>query len=138
MAKPYLTKISEAPVRPLQRDRGRSIRLVDPELAGSKHVDVHLNELRVDGKAGPTHYHERSENIYVILEGTIAVEIEGQRHLLGPNDVAYIPPGLRHAVSNGGKSIARVLEIYAPPGPDFHSVDDNGAPAGSHGDGVRE
>lgn len=130
MATPYFTKISEAPVKTMRLERGRTIRLVDPELAGSRHIDLHINEIKVDSGPGPTHYHERSENIYIVLEGTVVVEIEGTRHTFGPNDVAFIPPGVRHRAGNGGDTVARVIEIYAPPGPDFHIVDDDDGPTG--------
>lgn len=130
MTKPYFTKISEAPVKAMRWERGRTIRLVDLELAGSRNIDLHINEIKVDSGRGPTHYHEQSENIYIVLEGTVAVEIEGTRYTFGPNDVAFIPPGVRHWAGNGGDTVARVIEIYAPPGPDFHIVDDNGGPDG--------
>ena len=40
-------------------------------------------------------------------------------------EVAVIPPGVRHQAGNCGDKIARVLEIYAPAGEDFHIVDDS-------------
>jgi len=101
------------------------IRLVDPEVAGNRNVDLHINEIKVDAGPGPTHYHERSENIYIVLEGMFEVRVEGQAYLFGPNEVAYIPPGVRHSAGNAGTTVARVIEIYAPPGPDFHIVEDS-------------
>jgi quercetin dioxygenase-like cupin family protein len=38
--------------------------------------------------------------------------------------VAFITPGVRHAAGNAGDTVARVIEIYAPAGQDFHIVDD--------------
>ena len=43
----------------------------------------------------------------------------------GPGEVAFIPPGVRHQAGNCGDTVARVLEIYAPAGEDFHIVDDS-------------
>lgn len=113
------------------------VRLVDPEVAGNRNVDLHINEIKVDAGPGPTHYHERSENIYVVLEGLLEVRVEGQIYLFGPDEVAYIPPGVVHSAGNAGTTVTRVIEIYAPPGPDFHIVDDNGGPSGGGAGGGR-
>lgn len=122
----HLASFSLGPQRTLSGGRGVSRLLVDPETAGSSHVDVHLNELNPDGAPGPLHYHERSENIYVVLEGSIEVTVEDRHHLLEPEDVLFIPPGLPHRTTNAGATTARFVEIYAPPGPDFHELDTKG------------
>jgi mannose-6-phosphate isomerase-like protein (cupin superfamily) len=80
--------------------------------------------INVDSGPGPYHYHERAENIYIVLEGLVEVMIEGTRHVLRKDDVAFIPPGLRHYAGNAGDTPAKVIEIYAPAGTDFHIVDD--------------
>jgi len=85
---------------------------------------VHINLINVDSGPGPTHYHAKAENIYVVLEGNVEAIVEGKKYYLGPGEVAFIPPGVRHQAGNCGDKIARVLEIYAPAGEDFHIVDD--------------
>lgn len=124
MRKPFFTKIDDAPREGMRLGRGQMIRLVWPQV-GADNVDLHINLINPDSGPGPLHYHERSENVYVVLEGEVEVVIEGERHLFGPGDVAFIPPGLRHTAGNSGKDnkVAKVIEIYAPPGPDFHIVD---------------
>ena len=69
--------------------------------------------------------HAKAENIYVVLEGNVEAIVEGKKYRLGPGEVAFIPPGVRHQAGNCGDKIARVLEIYAPAGEDFHIVDDS-------------
>ena len=116
-------RIEDAPVRVMRWDRGKALRLVD-EADGAKNVDVHINLINVDSGPGPTHYHAKAENIYVVLEGTVEAIVAGKKYRLGPGEVAFIPPGVRHAAGNCGDKVARVLEIYAPAGEDFHIVDD--------------
>jgi mannose-6-phosphate isomerase-like protein (cupin superfamily) len=99
--------------------------LVDEEHGGARNVDIHVNHLAAGSGPGPRHYHERAENVYVVLDGTIEVEIEGEVVTLAPDDVLFIPPGLIHATSNPGSEAATFIEIYAPAGRDFHIVDES-------------
>ncbi len=122
-----LFNLKDAPSQPMRFDRGTQIRLFGLE-NGAQNVDVHINVLKVDSGPGPYHYHERAENVYIVLQGTIEVVIEGQRHRLQKDDVAFIPPGLRHSAGNSGSVPAKVIEIYAPAGVDFH-IAEHGAPS---------
>ena len=123
MSKPYFKKISEIPTRRMKLDRGELIPIADPE-RGVKNADVHILLIKVGSDPGKLHYHERSENIYIVLEGTLEVVVEGERFMLGPDEVGFIPPGVKHAAGNGGDTMDKVIEIYSPPGPDFHIVDE--------------
>jgi len=118
--------LSEAPTHGMRYDRGTQIELFDPS-RGAGNIDFHINVINVDSGPGPYHYHEKSENVYLVLEGTIWAVIDGQKYVLEKDDVAFIPPGVRHCAGNGGDVPARVVEIYAPPGPDFHIVEDEEA-----------
>ena len=71
-------RIEDAPVRVMRWDRGKALRLVD-EADGAKNVDVHINLINVDSGPGPTHYHAKAENIYVVLEGTVEAIVEGKK-----------------------------------------------------------
>lgn len=91
---------------------------------GAKNVDVHINVIKVGSGPGLYHYHARTENVYLVLAGTVEVIVDGERHLLREGDVAFIAPGVPHSAGNGGDAEAEVIEIYAPPrGDDFHVVD---------------
>ena len=115
--------LKDASTRPLRWDRGTMIRIFGEETPATN-VDVHINVLNIDSGTGPYHYHERAENIYIVLEGTFEVVVEGIRYYLKKDDVAFIPPGLRHYAGNAGDIPAKAIEIYAPAGTDFHIVDD--------------
>jgi mannose-6-phosphate isomerase-like protein (cupin superfamily) len=120
---PIVFNLSEAPTRPLRFDRGTQIRLFTED-TGTKNVDVHINVINADSGSGPYHYHERAENVYIVLDGQIEAIVEGKRYLLGKDDVAFIPAGLKHSAGAAGGAPARAIEIYAPAGTDFHIVDD--------------
>lgn len=122
MEKPFFKKISELPKKKMELDRGEQIPLVGPQI-GSKNVDVHINLLSPGGSPGKYHYHKRSDNVYILLEGKVEVTVEGEKFILGPDDMGYIPAGVRHSASNVGDTVAKLIEIYSPPGPDFHIVE---------------
>jgi mannose-6-phosphate isomerase-like protein (cupin superfamily) len=115
--------LKDAPTRPMRHDRGTQIRLFGEE-NGARNIDVHINVINVDSGPGPYHFHESAENVYIVLEGEIEAVVEGERHILRKDDVAFIPPGLKHSAGNAGSTPARALEIYAPVGVDFHIVSD--------------
>ena len=115
--------LKDAPTRPMRHDRGTQIRLFGEE-NGARNIDVHINVINVDSGPGPYHFHESAENVYIVLEGEIEAVVEGERHLLRKDDVAFSPPGLKHSAGNAGSTPARALEIYAPVGVDFHIVSD--------------
>ena len=117
-----IIRMVDATNRAMNLGRGTSLRLVGPD-DGARNVDVHVNYLNVDSGKGEYHYHKKAENVYVVLDGLLEVTIEGERYLMGPGDVGFIPPGLRHWVGNAGDKVACLLEIYAPAGHDFNVVD---------------
>lgn len=55
--------------------------------------------------AGPT------EKIYVVLEGSITLVTDGQRHTLHANDSCHIAPGEARAVHNDSNAVCRMLVI---------------------------
>lgn len=120
---PLILSLTDAPTQTMRLGRGTTIKLFDQE-TGARNLDFHINVLNVESGPGPYHYHERAENAYLVLEGTVAIVVEGTRYHLTKDDVAFIPPGLRHRAGNAGNTPAKLIEIYAPAGPDFHIVDD--------------
>ncbi len=117
-----IMRIEDAPIRTggnLGPDRGKTLRLVD-EADGAKNVDVHVNILNAGSGLGPTHYHKSAENVYIVLEGSVELVVEGRSYRLQPGEFAFIPPGVPHAAGNGGAVPARFIEIYAPAGKDYH------------------
>jgi mannose-6-phosphate isomerase-like protein (cupin superfamily) len=124
MASPfYTTKVGQASIRQLDRERGISHMLVN-QTTGASNVDVHINELKVDSGPGERHFHANAENVYIVLEGCLEVVVEGERHLLYKDDVGFIPAGIVHTAGNAGThGVCRMIEIYAPAGRDFNVVE---------------
>jgi mannose-6-phosphate isomerase-like protein (cupin superfamily) len=56
------------------------------------------------------HYHKRLTEIYYILEGEGEMELDGQRHPVGPGDAILIKPLCRHRAIGQ----LRVLNIPIP------------------------
>lgn len=122
---PLIFNLHDAPTREMQLGRGTQIRLFNEE-TGAHTVDVHINVINTDSGPGPYHFHKRAENVYIVLEGKVEVCVEGKRYYLETDDVGFVPPGLRHYAGTAPDSPvpARVLEVYAPHGQDYHIVDD--------------
>ena len=66
------------------------------------------------GQATERHYHRESEEIYFLLEGGGAMELDGEERSVGPGDAILIPPGAWHTL-RAGEDGARLLCCCAPP-----------------------
>jgi mannose-6-phosphate isomerase-like protein (cupin superfamily) len=103
----------------MSKDRGVNHVLVDGD--GLNHVSMQVQEFNVGAPFGTYHYHEHSDNIYLVLSGTIRSVVDGETLVLSEGDLMFIPAGSPHKTTNGGDVVARALEIYAPPpGEDSH------------------
>lgn len=69
---------------------------------------VHLVDIKLDAEP---HHHQRTTELYVILEGEGEIELDGQRFPVRPMTAIYIRPGCRHRAL--GK--LRLLNIPIPP-----------------------
>ena len=67
------------------------------------------------GQATQRHYHARSEELYVLLEGEGEMEVDGERSRVGPGQAILIPPGARHQVTASADGPLRFLCCCAPP-----------------------
>jgi uncharacterized cupin superfamily protein len=52
------------------------------------------------GQRGRIHRHERQEEVYLVLEGTLSLVIEGEEHRLGPGGLARVAPPVRRQLVN--------------------------------------
>jgi mannose-6-phosphate isomerase-like protein (cupin superfamily) len=66
------------------------------------------------GQATERHYHRLSEEIYFVLDGGGAMEVDGEERQIGPGDAVLIPPGAWHTLRAGDEG-ARFLCMCAPP-----------------------
>lgn len=123
-SQPYIARASEVPRKPLRHERGEEITLVGPAI-GHRPMDVHMISIRAGTTRGPYHFHTASDIVYVVVQGRVRARIDGDDHVLETGDAAFIPAGIPHSAHNIGADEARMVEIYAPAGPDFVVIDED-------------
>lgn len=77
-------------------------------------ASMHVVRIEEDSRV---HYHKTMTEIYYVLEGTGAIELDGQRHPVGPGTAVMIKPGCRH------RAIGK-LTILNVPVPAFDESDE--------------
>lgn len=45
-----------------------------------------------------SHYHKESDELFIVLQGALHVEVDGQVHRIGPREFCCFPAGQWHAV----------------------------------------
>jgi uncharacterized cupin superfamily protein len=72
-----------------------------------------LNLLLLEpGKRGRVHAHRRQEEVYVVLEGTPTLELDGgEERRLGVGDAARVGPDVRRRLTNHGPGRVALLAI---------------------------
>jgi len=88
--------------------------LIHPTNADTCYFDFRLSSYQPKGYA-EVHVHEVAENIYYILRGKGIVELDGKKHLVEPNMVIHIPPGVRHGIFNTGIEDLVFIVVASPP-----------------------
>jgi mannose-6-phosphate isomerase-like protein (cupin superfamily) len=85
-------------------------------LAREDDGDLSLMErtLPPGGRRPPAHRHTNCSEAYFVLDGLVAVTIEGQELTVGPEGFVLVPRGTAHTFGNAGDSEARLLVIHAP------------------------
>jgi mannose-6-phosphate isomerase-like protein (cupin superfamily) len=64
----------------------------------------------------PLHRHERLHDMFYVLEGTLTMDVDGERRELGPGSFACVPPGVAHTFSNPSAEPVRFLNFNTPGG----------------------
>ena len=84
-----------------------------------------LAEATLDaGGSTKRHRHPRTEELYVLLEGTGELEVDGETRRVGPGDAILIPPGTPHQITASTERPLRFLCCCAPPYSDDDTVFD--------------
>ena len=52
--------------------------------------------IQLPGPFHPTHYHKQKDETFQVLWGSMEVEIEGQRRVMRPGEVVWVPRGVWH------------------------------------------
>ena len=80
------------------------------------HLEVFAGELEVGGSTGTEPYaHGDSEELFVVLSGTVQLELGGELFDLGPGDSIDYRSSTPHRISNTGQDLAEVMWIISPP-----------------------
>ncbi len=64
------------------------------------------------------HAHQESDECFLVFEGTITVEVEGERVVIGPREFCGFPRGIYHQVVEVHPPIECLILRNSPPGPD--------------------
>jgi mannose-6-phosphate isomerase-like protein (cupin superfamily) len=87
------------------------------ELAGpvTGLANMGLAWVQIDvGATSPSHWHEKTEEIYALIEGQGEMYLDGNAFLVTEGDVISIRPGVIHAIKNPGPGPLRLLVTTAP------------------------
>jgi len=78
--------------------------------------DLSLMErtLPAGGRRPPPHRHTNCSEAYFVLDGLVAVVVEGEELLVGPEGFVLVPRGTAHTFGNAGTETARLLVLHAP------------------------
>ncbi|HSD41262.1 MAG TPA: cupin domain-containing protein [Burkholderiales bacterium] len=87
--------------------------LVRPETTASRLVDYRISTYQPMAYV-ETHAHKVQEQIYHVLEGEGAMEIEGRRQIVRRHDVIFIPPGVSHSIRNNGITDLTFIVVTTP------------------------
>jgi uncharacterized cupin superfamily protein len=62
---------------------------------------------------GRIHRHERQEEVYLVLAGTLTLAVEGQERQLGAGELARVAPGVRRRLMNRGADKVALIALGA-------------------------
>ena len=92
---------------------GRKLLLTPQPL---QHLEVFVGELDAGGSTGTEPYaHGDSEELFVVLAGTVQLELGGDMHELEAGDSIDYRSSTPHRVTNVGEERAEVMWIISPP-----------------------
>ena len=86
-------------------------------LQTGKRSQTAMMTLRPGQQSGPDKStdHPKSEQVLLVLKGSVFAEVGRAKRTLKPGDVVLVPAGAAHRFSNRGKTTAVTFNVYAPP-----------------------
>ena len=78
---------------------------------GSTQISSGVAEFAVGARA-PMHYHDAEESV-IVIEGEGLMVINGEEHVVIPNDAALIAEGTHHSIANHGDRPFKISWTYA-------------------------
>jgi mannose-6-phosphate isomerase-like protein (cupin superfamily) len=88
-----------------------SVKRLTDELGATK---LHANVWMVAEGSMMKHLHREQEELYIVLDGTAVVSIDGAEHKLGERDTISVPAGAEHQVTNAGWGPMTFIAVAAP------------------------
>lgn len=80
-----------------------------------------MGHVTLDPEGGQVPWHnQEQEEVYFIVEGTAEMCLGEERQTLVTGQMAYIPPGVFHQLTNIGKTPLRMIYCYGPAGDVAH------------------
>ena len=64
----------------------------------------------------PPHVHDRHADCFLVLEGSLRLELEGETRVAGPESWIQVPQGVVHTFSPVGDEPARFVNVHTPSG----------------------
>jgi quercetin dioxygenase-like cupin family protein len=80
---------------------------------GGERVQLEIT-LPPSAQGPPPHFHPRQEEEWHVLEGTLAVQVDGNWRDLRAGESATIPRGHVHTLRNRSDGTVRVLDVHIP------------------------
>jgi mannose-6-phosphate isomerase-like protein (cupin superfamily) len=68
------------------------------------------------GGGPPPHRHLAEDELFTIIEGSIAFTADAERRSVSSGDSVFVPRGTRHFYRNEGTTPARMIAVYTPAG----------------------
>jgi quercetin dioxygenase-like cupin family protein len=101
---------------PVNASNGAQFRpVLKGKLATGESLETHETTLPPGGAPHPPHRHVHSE-MWLIREGTVELNINGERHRLGPGAVGFVRSNEEHGISNVGDKPATYFVVAVGPG----------------------
>ncbi len=76
-----------------------------------------LAELSVaPGGGTPPHIHQREDEAFRMIEGTLTIQVGGDTITASAGDFAFLPRGVAHSFKNTGAGNAKALVLITPAG----------------------
>ena len=113
MSKVHVTNLEKAPLRVLNPEARGTHRLLMQGAEDVTSIDIIRFDIRTRQQGG-YHRHDHTDNVMLVLSGTLEMIVGGERYVLHDIDMIFIPRGVAHSSASGWDGSVQGVEIYAP------------------------
>jgi uncharacterized cupin superfamily protein len=85
------------------------------DLAGARKLRANVWTLAPGNWSWGRHAHREQEELYLVLDGRLRIEADGDAAELGPREATVVAAGLGHQLWNAGDEPVTFLAAAAPP-----------------------